>query len=73
MVAVLSFAGCPGDKEKSAREQAVDEVGGAPKRMVDEAEAKVNAAAEKAAARVDEAAAAGDAKPAQDDEDEGGW
>lgn len=70
-VMVLSLAGCPGEKEKgekSAREQVVDDVGGAPKRMVDETEARVNAAADKAADRLEAATA-----DTEEEKDEGGW
>ena len=61
----IALTGCPEAEKK--RQEAVDEVGGAAQRQVNQAEARVNAAAKKAAERLE--AATADAEKA----DEGGW
>ena len=65
LVAGAALTGCPEAEEK--RQEAVDDVGGAAGRQVQQAEARVNAAAKKAAARLE--AATADTEKA----DEGGW
>jgi len=50
----LAISGCPEAEEK--RKEAVETVGGAAKRQLDQVEAKANASAKKAAERMKEAA-----------------
>lgn len=52
----LALAGCPGEgntKLQEVREEVANEVGGAPKRQVDQAKARIDAAAKAQAERLE--------------------